>query len=513
MIPGKVYTPEDVLRIGWRRKWLLLVPVVLITAATAVWAYRQPNQYKSETLILVVPQRVPESYVRSTVTTRIEDRLSAIAQQILSRTRLEQIIKDFNLYQVERTHDVMENVVDRMRSKDIDIQTVKGDAFKISFVSDSAKTAMSVTERLASLFIEENLRDREVLAEGTDKFLESELDDARRRLIDNEKKLEEYRVAHAGELPSQMDANIQALHNTQMQIQSLTDSLSRDRDRQLTLQRSLADAAPVPRSAAAAVADVGATVSRLQQARAQLQALQQRFTDEHPTVVRQKRVVADLEQQADIEARARLTGEIKAAPPPVNPADVTIDRHQQELKAELAGVDREIASREGDEASLRAQAGEYQRQIDGVPAREAELAELTRDYETLQAIYRTLLGKKEDSKVSANLERRQIGEQFRVLDPARLPERPFSPNRPRIMMISLVAGLVIGLVLVGGLEYFDRTLRTEDDALAALGLPVLAAIPSIAEASGSRWRVLTVSIIAVALTTAVVVVAVLRFVH
>ena len=240
MIPGKQYTPEIVLQIAWRHKWRIVVPFVVIATAASLITYRLPNRYRSDTLILVVPQRVPESYVRSTVTTRIEDRLQSISQQILSRTRLERIIQDFNLYADRRKTDLMEDIVERMR-KDIDLEVVKGDAFRVSFTASDPRTAMRVTERLASFFIDESLRDREVLAEGTNQFLESQLEDARRQLIENEKKLEEYRRKHDGQLPTQLDANMQGVHNTEMQLQALLDSLNRDRDRRLVLERLVAD--------------------------------------------------------------------------------------------------------------------------------------------------------------------------------------------------------------------------------------------------------------------------------
>ena len=107
MLPGKTYTPEDFVKIALRRKWAILLPFVLIAVITVVVAHFLPNRYRSETVILVVPQQVPESYVRSTVTSRIEDRLQSISQQILSRTRLERIIQDFNLYEKERPAGIM----------------------------------------------------------------------------------------------------------------------------------------------------------------------------------------------------------------------------------------------------------------------------------------------------------------------------------------------------------------------------------------------------------------------
>ncbi|HEX4913663.1 MAG TPA: Wzz/FepE/Etk N-terminal domain-containing protein, partial [Vicinamibacterales bacterium] len=190
MIPGKQYSFDTLLHVARRRKWLIVVPALLIAIVASAIVYYLPNVYRSETLILVVPQRVPESYVKSTVTARIEDRLQSIGQQILSRTKLEQIVSDFDLYKRERQRgELMEDIVEQMRTKDIGIGVVKGDAFRVSFQSDDPRVAMRVTERLGSLFIDESLRDREVLAQGTSEFLATQLDEARRQLEAVEGKL------------------------------------------------------------------------------------------------------------------------------------------------------------------------------------------------------------------------------------------------------------------------------------------------------------------------------------
>jgi uncharacterized protein involved in exopolysaccharide biosynthesis len=248
MIPGRRYTPEVVLRILWRRRWVIVLPFVFIAGATAAVSHSLPNRYRSETTILVVPQRIPADYVQPTISVRLEDRLASINQQILSRTRLEQIVREYDLYAQERTSMIMEDVIERMRSRDINIQLSSdrrqnsSPAFSISYTGGEARTVMRVTERLASLFIEENLRDRTALAEGTNQFLEAQLSDARTRLIEQEKRLEAYRQRHAGELPSQLSTNMQAIQNLQLQIQSITQSICQDRDRSLMLDRQLAEA-------------------------------------------------------------------------------------------------------------------------------------------------------------------------------------------------------------------------------------------------------------------------------
>ena len=479
MLPGKVYKPEDILQIVRRKIWFLIVPFALVAAATAVVSRALPDMYRSETLILVVPQRVPENYVKPTVTTRIEDRLQSISQQILSRTRLERIIQDFNLYQQERKTDVMEDVVDKMR-KDISVDVVKGDAFRVSYVGRDPRTVMKVTDRLSSLFIEENLRDREVLAEGTDQFLEAQLEDARRRLSDQEKRLEEYRKQYSGQLPSQTDANLQVIQATSTQLQQINESLNRDRDQRLLVERQLSDlAAAVPVVTPAATdadASGGTAAQQLAVAQAALSQLELKLKPEHPDIKRLKRTIADLQKRADQEAlQAPLSPE--AAPRKATPLEIARAGKMNDLRAALEQLDRQIAYKQAEDKRLRATIASYQQRVEAAPTRESEMAALTRDYATLQNSYQTLLAKKEDSKIAANLERRQIGEQFKLLDPARLPEKPYSPPRQLLDVVGLFGGIAVGAALIALIEYRDRSFRTEDEVGALLGVSVLAVVP------------------------------------
>jgi polysaccharide chain length determinant protein (PEP-CTERM system associated) len=472
------------------------MPAVVVAAAGVAWIHYLPNVYRANTLILVVPQRVPESYVRATVTTRIEDRLQSISQQILSRTRLERIVQDFSLYPQLRSTEVMEDIVDRMR-KDIAIDIVKGDAFRVSYSAPQPVIAMKVTERLASLFIDESLRDREALAEGTNSFLEAQLDEARRKLVENEKTLEEYQNKYNGELPTQLNANLQGLHNTEMQLQALVESINRDRDRRMLVERLTADAnLDASRDAAlvqtAPPGDADGTQSpteQLRQAETALAALQLRLKAEHPDVIRLKRSIAELKKRVAVEAADQpvsTSGKVV-----VGPGDSVRRNRMSDAKGELASLDVQLASNAAEESRLRGILAEYQRRIEATPSREAELAGLTRDYDTIQQSYRTLLSKKEDSQIAANLERRQIGEQFRVVDAARVPEKPASPDRPKLYLLALTSALVIGFAFAASAEFLDRTMRSEEDVRAALKLPVVATIPLLGRGApgwgGRSW--------------------------
>jgi polysaccharide chain length determinant protein (PEP-CTERM system associated) len=495
MIPGKKYTPEDFLDIAWRRKWLLGFPVVLGACVAAFWAHFQPDLYRAETVIMVIRQSVPDNFVHSTVTTKLADRLQSISQQILSRSRLERVILDFNLYPDLRRTKFMEEVVDEMR-RNIDPQMVKGDTFKISYVSTEPRQAVQVVERLASLYIDENLKDREVLAEGTNQFLETELHDARQRLIEHEKKLELYNRQHAGELPTQLSSNLQALNGAQMQMQAVADSINRDRDRRLNLERMLADLTtqvstlesdllslatpPTPRTAAE---------TQLFAARKDLKELELRLKPAHPDIARASRLVEQLEEKVRLE-RAAVDLSADVDPPKVaTPPDPNDPRQRlRNVREEILAIDRQIAAKEKEETRLQGVITDYQRRVEATPTRESELVELTRDYSTIQQMYRTLLSKNEDAKISANLERRQIGEQFKLVDAARLPEAPFSPDRTKIGGMGAFVGAALGIALTILLEYRDTTLKTDEDVLLALALPVLALVPVIESHADTRLR-------------------------
>jgi polysaccharide chain length determinant protein (PEP-CTERM system associated) len=498
MLPGKKWTPVVIGRILIRRRWWLVLPFAIGLATAPLIARHVPTLYRSETLIQVIPQRVPDSYVKSTVTAGVEDRLPSISDHIVSRSRLERLILEFNLYEAERRQGVMEDVVRRMRA-DITLPpletnpTKRQETFRVSYVNQDPQIAQKVTARLASLYIEENLRDRGNLADSTSAFLESQLEEAKQRLIDHEQKLEEYRRRNAGELPTQLESNLQVIQNAELQLQAATEAANRARERRLLFERQLADAEIAP-AAAASVAAPGAPESialtpaqQLQAAEARLEQLKQRYTSDYPDVRAQEGVVRELRARAAEEART--TSADKPKPVVTSPADVARQNRIKDLRAEIEVIDHQLASFATEEARLRQKIREYQAKVDVVPTRESELVELTRDYSTLQAQYQSLATKREDSKLAANLERRQIGEQFRIIDPASLPARPFN-QRDRLIFIfaGAIIGLVIGVGAAGVLELSDSSFHEEADVLSALKLPVLTVVPVLATDRERRSR-------------------------
>jgi polysaccharide chain length determinant protein (PEP-CTERM system associated) len=514
------YTPDEIARVIAKRRWIVLVPFALGIAATPLLSRFAPPLYRSETLIMIVPQRVPDNYVKATVTESVDERLPAINDQILSRSRLERIIQELDLYKDLRASQVMEDVVARMRS-DV-TPTLIGDgkrdpinSFRITYVSDNPETARKVTERLASLYIEQNISDRENQAEATSQFLDSQLQDAKRRLVEQEKKLEEYRKRHSGQLPTQLQGNLQAIQNANLQLQSLNESNNRAQERRLLIERQIADTLAVPLPAPPVA--VGAegpvpttTAQQLELARARLAGYLQRYTPDHPEVVSLERYVAEL--VAKVEQETPLGATPTVTEKAISPAEAAQKKRILDLQAELTVIDHQLTGNRAEEQRLRSVIADYQPRVDVLPTRESELVELTRDYDTLQAAYASLLMKREDSIIAANLERRQIGEQFRILDPASLPQRPYNQKqRLAVMSAGAGAGLILGLLVVALFELKDSSFRREEEVHARLSLPVLALVPlmvSDRERRASRRRTRLLDIAGtVALVAAVAVLA------
>jgi polysaccharide chain length determinant protein (PEP-CTERM system associated) len=511
VLPGKKYTFDDVIEIANRRKWIVVVTFALVTLVGILGIRLMPVRYTAETVILVVPQKVPESYVRSTVTSGVDERVQLMTEQILSRNLLERIIHEFNLYPEARQTLLMEDVVARMRG-DLDVvtrsQRQEGASFSVKYVSEDPEVARGVAERLATLFVEENVRQRASLAEGTSAFLDSQLTEARNRLVAHEKQLEVYQRRYAGELPSQLQSNLQIIQNAQLQLQALSESMSRDRERRLLLERTVTDLrkpeSPVvtrpPAGPTLTPSENLTTAQQLQAARSALQALELRLKPEHPDILRQRRQVQDLESRLERERAAAILA-ANGETPAISPAELQRRTRLEEATLEMEQLDGELAQKQVEADRLRGVIDTYERRVEAAPARETDLVELTRDYRTLQEVYSTLLSKKEESKVAAELERRQVGEQFKVLEPARMPERPSGPGPARLGMLVALLGLGLGIAIAALVEYRDTSLRTQDDVRLCLDLPVLAVVPVLMSPEEYRRRVLR-TVLALALGAA-----------
>jgi len=462
---------KDYLQIALRRKWYFIVPFVLISIAAIAYAHYAPNVYRASTLILVEPQKVPSSYVKPTVTENVEAQLRTITEQIMSRSYLEKIINEFDLYPEMRKKLPLESVIERMR-RCIDVRVKKGRVFSVSFEDQDPVIAMKVANRLASLFIEGNLKVREERAEGTLVFLEKELERVRKLLKQQEKKVSEFRAKHLGVLPEQLEANLRTLDRLQLQLQSNGEALKTAEETRRMLQQQLSQMQIMPMitvdegSSGEEVAPEGSNLSKL---KAYLEQLQLRYTEKHPEVRRIKRLIAQMEK----EEKGNEEGSKEASTTNEKPPWTS------QIEAQLAQLDAEIAQLKNERKRLKSEIKEYERRVEITPKIEQQLKELTRGYEVTQKEYQSLLDKKLQAELAANMERKQKGERFKVLDQAKIPERPFKPNRQKIILFGVFLGMAAGGGLVGLIEYLDHSFYKIEDLEQFTGISVIASIPKI----------------------------------
>ncbi len=476
MLGHRVLTLQDYAAILKRRWWVIALPMVLLSMAGVVATFFVEPQYVSQTLVLIEQQKVPDDYVKPVISEDLNARLASMQEQILSRSRLQPIIERFNLY--GSNHMGMDSRIDKVR-KDITIRPIQSDiartnglpGFFISFRAGDPHTAQQVCSEITSLFLSQNLRDRENSAEGTTDFLKGQLEDAKRNLDEQDAKLAEFQRAYIGKLPGDEGASLNMLTTLSSQLDATTQALARmEQDKsygETILAQQTRESQTVQQHGGL---QPQAQQAELQQLQAQEADLTSRYTDDYPDVVTVRRKIKELQQQM---AKAPAT-------PPPAPATTTQagpePANVQQLRAQLRGLDLGIAEKKHEQARLQSQIGLYQDRIQASPAVQEQYKNLTRDYQTAQAFYDDLLRKMNQSKMATDLERRQQGEQFKVMDAPNLPDAPTFPNRTIFFSGGLFAGAFLGLLITALLEYRNTEVRSERDIWAFTKLPTLAVI-------------------------------------
>jgi polysaccharide chain length determinant protein (PEP-CTERM system associated) len=489
------------------RKWLVLSIFAAVSAATAVIASRLPNIYTSETVILVDPQKVPESYVKATITGDIRNRLGTLSQQILSATRLQRIIETLNLYPEERKKLAREDIISKMRS-DISVSVISDfsanqdlQAFRITYSGGDSRLVARVTNELASLFIEENLKAREQQATGTTEFIQNQMEETRKALEEDETKLKEFKLKHIGEMPEQQAANIQILGQLQSQLQLEADALSRAEQQKSYVQSQMVPIAPVVdlddvrRTAPSAGETKPPTPSNsaLSGLKTRLTALLARYKDDHPDVRRLKRQIkeAEAKESAAPVAESAVTASVDTPPPAaevVQPARQPVATVNPVLRTQLSALDAQIARYREEMQRISKSIAVYRAKLEAIPVREQEIVKLQRDYEAAKAHYSQLSEKQLSAETATQLEIRQKGEKFEILDPGQAAERPSRPNRTLINVSGSLSGLLLGVLLAIGTEFLGVSITSPEDITAVSGLSVLEVIPVIRTEFDQRLR-------------------------
>ena len=468
-----------------RRPRALILSSLLIAIAGIAAISLIPNQYKATTIILVDPQKIPERYVASTITSDPNAHLNTLMQQVLSASSLEEILDQLNLYPELRKKKSREEILDFIRNK-IKIELKPGteqglSSFSISYVDANRSVVAPVANQLAANFIETNLKSRQQQAIVTTQFLSNELVQAHSSLEEQEGALQTFRMQHVGATPDQLDGNLQALSRLQADVQSNIDSISRLDEERIVLSQTKAVATRDP----ASLTERERLTLEHNRLENELAALRRQYTDTYPDVVA---------AQGQLDTVTARLAKLPQAP------EKPEETYDSSTRMRISFITKEIDRHNAQIATLRGQIGAYQGKVQSVPVLETQLAELTRNYETSRQNYQSLLDKKLSAGMSEDLERKQQAERFTVLDLARTPEKPFQPKRLPLMAGAVAVGIVLAMGGIIALAQLRGAIRSKPDLMSHLPpkIPVLGTIPPIAsDADEWRQRLTTLQVAAV----------------
>ena len=469
---GRGIGPLSLVRMLWKRKLHIVALAVGLSVAVVAVIMLWPATYRAETLILVDQQKIPEKFVSATVNAELQDRLATLSQEILSQTRLQKIIQTLNLYEKERKTRTQEEILEMMAG-DISVTAEKGwiqnrpGAFRVAYSGRNPATVAAVTNQLGSLFIEENLRSRENMAEGTADFMKTQLDQAKKELEAQEVKLSQFKQAFNGELPQQEASLSQELSQLQLQLQGSQDALNRANQNKTVVESALSVAQSTEATLQRLIenanhrtpAQGGPPVpkKKSEELETQLASMKLRYSPAHPDI---KAMMAAIEQAKAAEAAESVaakaaiegsegsgtTDEAQAALAQSPDAVRALSSERERvalMNTQLNLLNTELKTRLADQQQLLRRIDSLQARVRRLPLREQEMTAVTRDYEVSKLNYKSLQDKIFAANMATDMERRQKSERFTILDPARIPERAISPNRPLLSGVGSVLALFV----------------------------------------------------------------------
>jgi len=492
MVGHRQFGWDDYLAIWRRRRLFVILPALLGPAIFLCLSLVLPSRYESDALVLIQGQKIPNMMVQSIITEDLNARVAGLEEQVLSRTRLESIIRRYHVFKENAGGPPMELLVNKLR-KDIALTPVKPivksrdqtlPGFSIAVTLATPQLAQQVCAEITSMFIEENLRQREQSARGATNFFQSQVDDAKRRLDEQEAKLAEFERQYIHELPEDTQTNLNLLGSLDGQLEVATESLNRAQQDK-TYTESLLAQQVAAWNAGKREADQ-AQPPTLEQQLASLQsqevALEVRDTPEHPDVVKLQDEIERLKK------KQREQGTTHAAPMQAkgqHPAPIEPPQLQQ-LRSQLHAYEEAIRAASTTQQRLQGRIELLQSRVQISPVVAQQYKQITRDHQMALDFYNDLLKKRNESGMATDLEQRQQGEQFLIMDPANTPKEPTFPNRPLLALGGLGSGLGLGLFLLWMVEARDKSLRNEKDVEACLGLTMLAMVPALTAAPAEK---------------------------
>lgn len=526
------FEPKDISALIKRRKKSFIIVFSLISFIGICIALILPPIYQSKARILIEGQQIPQDYVKSTITSYVEERLETISQQVMSRSKLMEIIDKFNLYSKIKDKKTTTEIIEKMR-KAINLQTIDAEiksksggrnisatiAFTLSYEGKNPANVQKVTNELSSLYIEEDLKTREKLATVTADFLQEELETLKKQIQLHEEKIIKFKENHIGNLPSDYRANLQTISRLEREFDQINMQKRLIEEKKLYLEGQIANIDPLTPIMIDGKNMAMNPKERLKHLHLQLSSLQTTLSEKHPDIKKLKREIAKLEAQVgksedsaaivkrlnELENQLsvakgklgakhpdvlRLTKEIELLSKELNnsPTKSATTKVAEEkpdnptyinLKTQIVSSENEIKFLKQQKEKIKQEIEKYQKRIDNAPSIEKEHNDLTRDYESAKHKYQEIMGKLMTANIAQGMEDKQRGERFLIKSRAYLPEKPFKPNRIGIILLGFILAIGSGVVLSAFQESFDNSIKTSNQIKSLTGVPVFSTISLI----------------------------------
>lgn len=538
---------RDYLEIFWRRKYWILIPAIILMTGVTIFTYSLPATYKSEGLILIESQEIPQDLIRTTVTSYADQRIEVIKQRLMTTTRVMQIVNKYNLYPEERQKSPTTGPIVSLFRENVSVNIVQANvtdpvsgrakrasiAFRVSFLDKNPRIAQQVANELVTEFLNENVRTRTDRAEDTTQFLKLEGDRMQKEVQQTEREIAEFRDQYSDSLPDLLQYNLSMVQNTQQEIAAVENQIMvlGDQITTMSLQLSMMP----QQSSPGTVSGPQATPDQLalERLRAELRSMQSRYSESHPDLQRVKREVAALEAQVGsaMSPRQSVEAEITAVQsnlqslkqryasehPDVKAEEANLAKLQQrlrdlpteeagsapaattsnvnpvyiEVKAKIDSIQREIARLREREQGLRAKLIDFENRVVQTNQVQRAYMDLTRDHQNKLNQYQQLRAKQLQAELAQTLESENKGESFTLIEPPQVPSSAEKPNRPKLLMMGFAASVGTGFGLAFLTEMFFGGIRGYNNITRVVGKAPLVVIPFIrTEKEKSKRRAL-----------------------
>jgi polysaccharide chain length determinant protein (PEP-CTERM system associated) len=454
-----------------RYKLIIISALLTVSIGYAVYL-RMPKIYESTASIMYQEQNINPTRLSPDQELRITEMVNTVTQQVLSRANLIQLVNDFNLYADSLKRLPIDDIIVRLREKDIhvNLDRQRGNVFSVSYRGSDPQTVMAVTNALSMKFIEENMRFREERARETSNYIQDELRMSKEKLQEKESQMRDYKLKYYNEMPEERANNMSRLNALQQQFQAIQANIPDREQTRLLITEQIEIRKNIQNAATATESGSGGAMDELINARNTLKELQSRYTHEHPRVQRLEKRIKQLESDlkaSGVDSDNLLSGGFEG------------DARMQELVIQLKQVDLDLMTLRKESDGILTQIQTYQKWIDAAPIREAEWAALSRDYDELKRYHDTLVAQSLAAEAAETLEARQKGSQFKIVDPAYFPKTPVKGSFLKFFLASIAIGFAAGVGLILGLDFMDTSFKSRGEIENYLKIPVVCSIPLI----------------------------------